>query len=506
MTYSLLSPTRAGQPDPAQQEAEGVVKAALDALTEHIAILNEDGTIIHVNQAWREFGELNHYPDSSYGIGQNYLAVCEKSARAAQDAALVANGIRAVMRRESGEFYLEYPCHSPTERRWYVVRVTCFSWYGAIRVIVAHQNITAVKQVQVELADSKRRLEAILENLADGVITFDQTGRIESINSAGAHIFGYEPDEILGEKVTRLIPALAGDWLAASLPDELEGQRKDASTVPIYFAVNQLELDGQRLFTATVQDLSERKYLESQLWDKERLNIALEQERELRDLKNRFISMMSHELRTPLAAIKLANSMLRQYGDRATEDEKRESYDTIDQQVAYLTELVGDVMTISRADFTGAEFEAELVDLETYTRNIVEEMQLAYQAHNRLRFTGVNQRVEARVDPKLLRRALTNLLTNAMKYSPEDKPIQVCLETDEQEAVIQVSDQGIGIPAEDLKHLFEPFHRAGNVGKIQGTGLGLAIAKQAIELHGGTITVESVVGEGTTFTVRLPLH
>jgi signal transduction histidine kinase len=123
-----------------------------------------------------------------------------------------------------------------------------------------------------------------------------------------------------------------------------------------------------------------------------------------------------------------------------------------------------------------------------------------------IEFSGVNRRVEARVDTKLLRRALTNLLTNAIKYSPEDKAIQVTLTlTDQCEAVIRVSDHGIGIPEEDIPRLFEPFHRAANVGKIHGTGLGLAIAKQAIELHGGRITVESAVGVGTTFTIYLPL-
>jgi signal transduction histidine kinase len=123
----------------------------------------------------------------------------------------------------------------------------------------------------------------------------------------------------------------------------------------------------------------------------------------------------------------------------------------------------------------------------------------------RIDFSGTNRRVEADVDPKLLRRALNNLLNNAIKYSPDDKPITVSLEVVEGEAVIRISDQGIGIPEDDLRHLFEPFHRAANVGKIQGTGLGLAIARQAIELHGGTIAVDSTVGVGTTFTVRLPL-
>ncbi|HEX2908806.1 MAG TPA: HAMP domain-containing sensor histidine kinase [Phototrophicaceae bacterium] len=216
--------------------------------------------------------------------------------------------------------------------------------------------------------------------------------------------------------------------------------------------------------------------------------------------------MMSHELRTPLSAIQLANSMLKSYGPRLSEAEKYESYEVIETQVEHLAEMINDVMTISKTDFTGAEFEPEIIDLETYCRDIIEEIQLAYRMECCIEFNGVNRRLEAPIDTKLLRRALTNLLTNAIKYSPEGSPIEISLTCDQAEGVIRVRDYGIGIPADDLEHLFEPFHRAANVGKIQGTGLGLAIAKQAVERHGGSLAVESRVGEGTVFTVRLPLY
>ncbi len=515
VTQSLISQTSESlPPNQAIVLAESLVKAALDALSAHIAILDEDGVIIHVNKAWKRFGEANAYLDPAYGVGTNYLAVCDKAARYAEDAGLVADGIRRVRLRDTEEFHMEYPCHSPTERRWFVVRVTRFSWYGRTRIIVAHQNVTELKVVQNELRDSKRWLEAILDNLVDGVITFTETGSIVSLNRAGAYIFGYERDEMVGQPIHHLLPTLAPhpsqEQLAAfleqvsGLGDEIEGQRKDGTTFPMYFAVSRIELDERCFYTAIIQDFTERKFLESQLWDKERLNLALEKERELRDLKNRFISMMSHDLKTPLAAIRLANSMLRNYGDRLSAQEKTESYDTIDQQVEYLTELINDVMTISRADFTGAELNLELVDLETYCRDILEELQLAYRMQRVLNFVGTNQRIETSIDRKLMRRAITNLLSNALKYSPADKPVTLELTHSGHEAIIRVIDEGIGIPEDDQDHLFEPFHRASNVGSVSGTGLGLAIAKQAVDLHHGTITVESHVNRGTVFTITLP--
>lgn len=372
-----------------------------------------------------------------------------------------------------------------------------------------------MKRVQTKLEDSARWLEAVLDNLVDGVITFDEHGRIETVNRAGAYIFGYEQHNLIGQNIRQLLVDLTDDAddaaLAAlmqqvsGLGDELEGRRSDGSVFALYFSVKPITIDHQRLYSAIIQDFTERKFLESQVWEKERLNLALEKERELRDLKNNFISMMSHDLKSPLAAIQLANSMLRNYGDRSSEAEKREFYDAIDQQVEYLTELINDVMTISRADFTGAELERSRIDLETYCRDIIEELQLAYRMQRPINFIGTERRIEADIDIKTMRRAITNLLNNAIKYSPQGQPVTLELNCSEQQAVIKVRDEGMGIPAADLPRLFEAFKRASNVGNIQGTGLGLAIAKQAVEMHGGSISVESALGAGTAFTIVLPV-
>ncbi|MBA3870978.1 MAG: PAS domain-containing sensor histidine kinase [Anaerolineae bacterium] len=367
---------------------------------------------------------------------------------------------------------------------------------------------------QQELETSKQLLEAILDNLVDGILTFDEKGVIQLVNRAGVYIFGYEGDELIGQNIRILIPSLANDASqkelkellkqVSGLGDELEGQRKDGRIFPMYFAVSEVNLDHQKVYTAIIQDFTERKFMEAQVWEKERLNIELEKERGLRDVKNSFISMMSHDLKTPLAAIRLASSMLRNYGDRSSAEEKEETYDTIDQQVEHLTELINDVMIISRQDFTGAELDREIIDLETYCRDIIEELQLAYRMKRTLNFNGTDRRIEALIDVKMMRRALTNLLTNAIKYSPEGAPVNMELAYADCQAIIKISDHGIGIPQEDLPRLFEPFSRASNVGGIPGTGLGLAIAKQAMDLHGGSITVASELGKGTTFTIILP--
>lgn len=517
MKASLLSPgNNLDRIDRNYFEAEGFVTSALDAMSAHIAILDENGVILEVNRAWREFADANGGQDPNYGIGTNYLAVCDVSAQSnSKDAINIAKGIRDVMGLKINEFYMEYPCHSPTERRWYIVRVSRFDWYGRIRLIVAHQNVTELKETQLQLAESRAYTQAVLDNVVDGIITVDKNGFIETVNPAAALIFGYEAGELVGKNIELLV---AGQYRYSKngfmvdfnvdirrLGHEIIGQRKDGSLFPMYIAMSHMRIGNRDLYTGILQDITERKRLEAEVLERERLSVALQKEHELRLLKDRFISVMSHELRTPLASIQLASDMLKKYGDRASEAEKRESIEAIETQVQHLSELVKDVLTISKTEFLAQELDLEIYDLETYLRDIIEELEWVHRKTHRLVFEGVGRRVEARIDRKLLRHAIVNLLTNAIKYSPDGGEICLSLQCKDGEAVVCVSDQGIGIPAEDLPRLFEAFHRAGNVERFQGTGLGLAIAKQAVEAHGGCIEVESKLGVGTTFTIRLPL-
>ena len=496
----------------AYDEAEHFLLTALNAISAHVAILDEMGHILEVNAAWRQFAKDNGFTGTDYGIGMNYLAVCERATN--REAIQVGQGIRDVMGHRLDEYYLEYPCHSPTERRWYVVRVTRFDWYGHVRVIVAHQNVTELKQVQLQLAESKSQLEAILDTVVNGIITVDHRGMIQTVNRAMTQIFGYEAAEMIGRKINMLMADpnqyqdddQLGDLMASSEDGcEFEGRRKDGSSFPLYIALSRMALDKHRLYTGVVQDMTTRHQLEAERLETERLAVALENEREIRQLKNRYISMMSHELKTPLASIRLASDFIKRYEDRATPDEKAESITTIEAQVAYLSEIVDDVTTLSKAEFMGEELELEYFDLETFLRDVLEEFTWVHRATHQLIYAGLNRRIEAQFDRKLLRRAITNLMSNAIKYSPEGGEVHLSLAVEEGLATIRLSDRGIGIPPEDLPRLFDAFHRAVNVGKLPGTGLGLAIARQAIELHGGTITVDSALGKGTTFVITLPL-
>ncbi len=235
---------------------------------------------------------------------------------------------------------------------------------------------------------------------------------------------------------------------------------------------------------------------------------ALERERELNELKTRFVSMVSHEFRSPLTAIFSSAELLEHYGPRWPEEKKLTHLQRIRDTVQRMLGLLDDVLVISRAEAGRLAFEPKPLDLIPFCRSLVEEFQLGIGKQHRLilDLTGLKdpESLPAVMDEQLLYHILANLLCNAIKYSPAGSQVRLALRRWEERVVFEVEDHGIGIPAADQARLFEPFHRAGNVGSTPGTGLGLSIVKRMVDLHGGAITVQSEVDKGTTATVELP--
>jgi len=257
-------------------------------------------------------------------------------------------------------------------------------------------------------------------------------------------------------------------------------------------------------------DITQQKQLEAEL------RKALLQEQELSELKSRFVATTSHEFRTPLTTILSSAELLGYYSHEWGEEKKLKHIHRIQKAVARMTQLLDDVLLIGKAEAGKLEFKPAPLDLEQFCLSLVEEFQLkapvCHDISSQAPVTFVNRTSDNRqrqnlplLDEKLLRHILSNLLSNAMKYSPEGSSVQLELAVCQEVAILQVSDRGIGIPSEDLPRLFDSFHRATNVGQIPGTGLGLAIVKNAVDLHRGKIVVNSQVGVGTTFTVTLPL-
>lgn len=247
-----------------------------------------------------------------------------------------------------------------------------------------------------------------------------------------------------------------------------------------------------------LQEVTERRFREIELVQQ------IEKERDLRELKSRFVSMVSHEFRTPLATILSSSDFVRKYGYKVSEDKKEKHFNRIETAVQNMTELLEDVLLIGRTEAGRLEFNPESMEIVSFCYDISEEMQMNASLAHQIVFQAEIGTQNINLDPRLMRIALTNLLSNAVKYSPDGGEVKFDLSKRENHIVIRVADTGIGIPKKDQERLFTPFSRAGNVGSIGGTGLGLYITKMIVELHDGAMEVDSDVGKGTAFIVSLP--
>lgn len=268
----------------------------------------------------------------------------------------------------------------------------------------------------------------------------------------------------------------------------------DTTTFPIYDARGQF-----KGLVATFRDATARKKVE------EHLRTALQKEQQLRELRDRFTTNMSHEIRTPLAIINSAAGMLYNYDERLSPENRSKKLLQIMEQVQQMVRMLDNILLIRSAEGEYLQFSPQPVDLRAVCEAIANDLQIGASKHF-IDFEYEGNLSPAVMDQQLILHIVSNLLSNAIKYSPEGGRIGFLVRATEDTAVITIQDHGIGIPQADQETIFKDFYRARNVGTIRGTGLGLSIVRQAVELHGGTVNLESTVGVGTTITVALPFR
>ncbi|MCB1209071.1 MAG: HAMP domain-containing histidine kinase [Verrucomicrobiales bacterium] len=235
------------------------------------------------------------------------------------------------------------------------------------------------------------------------------------------------------------------------------------------------------------------------------LSRALEHERELGELKSRFVTMVSHEFRTPLGIIMSAIELMRHYEGKLEPGQREELYEDIHSSTKLMGSLMEQVLVLGRVEAGKLGCRPMPLDVDVLAGKLTDELLSATNRRCPVEWEMEGSLEGAWADESLLRHTFSNLISNAIKYSPEGSPVRFTGRREGNDAVFQVIDQGIGIPAEEIPNLFEAFHRCANVGDTPGTGMGLLIAKRCVALHGGTLELESVLGVGTTFTLRLPL-
>jgi PAS domain S-box-containing protein len=382
-------------------------------------------------------------------------------------------------------------------------------------IIIGIGDITERRLAEAALQQTKERLDLAMQSSAISIWEWDARRGTIYLDVALAQMIG-------GEARERYI-ALE-DFLSMVHPDEIEAVRQAQTDCisglrPLYRIEHRLKTesedwtwvlsrgrvvqrdqDGRALrMTGTNVDITQRKRDEAELL------AALQRQKELSDMKSKFVSIASHELRTPLATILSSAELLQHYSDSLSAEDRLKMLNGIQGAVKRMNAMIEDVLIIGKAEAGALQFDPKPVDLRELCRKVVEELRGGVAKEHVIQFDQQFDRDSLNLDEKLLRHILTNLLSNAAKYSPAGSTITMLLAERDGQALIEVSDQGIGIPIEDQTRLFESFHRASNVGSRQGTGLGLVIAKKAAELHGGTISIDSKVNAGTRISVRLPL-
>jgi len=410
------------------------------------------------------------------------------------------------------------------------------------------------------------RLKAIFDNAIDGIITIDNKGIIEQVNPAAARLFGYQPEEIINQNIRILMPEphqshhdryihdyhSTGKAKIIGIGREVEGLKKDGTTFPFNLSISEVKLKDGTLFTGVIHDLSaqkeietrvremntqleqrvasrteelsqtvnkllelntvleheviERKKAEEALQKSEgELRISLDKEKELNELKSRFVSMASHEFRTPLSTINSSAALIGRYTE-AEQQEKREKHiNRIKSSVKNLTGILNDFLSLSKLEEGKVNYQPEWFVWEEFYEEIKEELDLLLNEGQELVCTSQLQQQEFYFDNRLMKNILYNLISNAIKYSPEGKKIFCHSLQKDLHLIITIRDEGIGIPLEEQQHLFSRFFRATNVTNIKGTGLGLTIVKRYLDLMGGEISFSSIPNKETIFTIKIPI-
>ncbi|HEY9632025.1 MAG TPA: PAS domain S-box protein [Coleofasciculaceae cyanobacterium] len=501
-----------GQDITERQQAEHILRASEERYrllaensTDMISRLNLEGVYLYVSPACQML--LGYEPDELLGCSmrnfvhpQDLQIIQQHHSMVLKQQAIGTLGYR--IRNKDGN-YIWFETTSKTVRDPDIG--------GAKEIVSVSRDITERKGREERL----HLLESVVTNANDVILITEAEPingfgpRIVYVNEAFSQVTGYCPEEVIGKtprilqgpktERTQLNKIRTALLKQEPVQVELINYRKDHSE--FWTELNIVPIIDERgectHFVSIQRDISDRKQAETEVLK------ALTKERELNELKSRFISMTSHEFRTPLATILSSADLLEKFP--CTEQEKQELFSQIQGAVKRMVRLLEDVLFISRSDAGKLEFTPTQLDLIKFCRALVTEIEIGVGKHHKIVF-AVHGEGSSVMDEKLLRSILSNLLSNAIKYSPEGTTIQFRLTCQEGEAIFQIQDQGIGIPPVDKQRLFESFHRGSNVGTISGTGIGLTIAKKGVDLHGGAIAMESEVNRGTTFTVTLPMN
>ena len=386
-------------------------------------------------------------------------------------------------------------------------------------------------------------LNALFEHATEGIIISDKSGKIIKANPSVERLFGYNPGELTGILIEDLVPRKYKEKHekdrsnynqnphARSMGKNMDlfARRKDDSEFPVEISLSYYKKDEETFVIAFIIDITERKKHEMSIIklnqdlekkveertkvlhealielenSKEQLSLALDSEKHLNDMKSRFVTMASHEFRTPLSTILSSISIVNKYehGDNTEKVEKH--VNRIKSAVTNMTLILNDFLSAEKLEEGKVFVRIEENNLQELTGSVVSEVTGILKPGQKIEYHHDGNTL-AFFDKQIMRNILLNLISNAIKFSFEHKPIKVLTTVTEKEVKIDVSDEGIGIPDDEQEHMFERFFRSKNATNIQGTGLGLNIVSKYLEVMNGNIHFKSELNKGTTFYISIP--
>lgn len=390
------------------------------------------------------------------------------------------------------------------------------------------------------------------EAISEGIVIVNENQEIVTSNDAADRMFGYEKGELLGENLNVLIPReyrhshppQAAEFLKKEDPRQmghgrdLYARRKDGSTFPVEAGLNPFEIHGSRYVMALVTDITVRKNQEQQIMElnsqleqkvvartkaleqsvaelreevakrkeaEHKISESLRRERELGELKTKFLSLVSHEFKTPLSGILTSATLAGKYTQTDQQEKREKHLKTIQNKVKYLNNILNDFLSIERLESGKATYKFDAFPLSKVVNEVLYNANMLLKEGQNINYPQNIDDIIINFDEKILELSLTNLINNAIKYSPEHTTIDVSVWQEDNGLSIQIKDQGIGIPEKEQKFIFNRYFRAENALLDQGTGIGLNIVKSHLENLGGTITFESEEGKGSVFTISFPV-
>ncbi|WP_299152716.1 PAS domain-containing sensor histidine kinase [uncultured Christiangramia sp.] len=413
--------------------------------------------------------------------------------------------------------------------------------------------------MQENFFENKNILNLLFQAASEGIIVVNSSQIVVAANLAAEEMFGYQKGELLNQHLDRLVPKdyhhVHHKHVEQFIDNsekrqmghgrDLYGVKKDGSLFPVEAGLNPFEIEGERYVMSLIIDITIRKEnqrqireLNSELEEKielrtrelsesvedlkdlnvelseeinrrkeaeEKIKDALQKEKELNELKTKFLSLVSHEFKTPLSGILTSATLAEKYTKEEQQPKREKHLVTIRNKVHYLNNILNDFLSIERLDSGRGQYKFSKFGLKRLINEVIYNANITLKDGQEISYPKDIEDVELFMDEKILELILSNLLGNAIKYSPENTSIQFMVNFHDDLIIFKIKDQGRGIPKKDQKHIFERYFRAENALLDQGTGIGLNIAKTHLENLGGTIQFESEENIGTTFTIEVPM-